>query len=264
MKYCNKCGLEKQTSEFSINSAKLCKLCKNKQAATMRNALSARENIIYAVRQICRTCGIDKPVADFNRKNVCVSGLNLHCRDCTKTSNKRRVDKIAETRVTLPDQTKVCFICKEVKLVSEFASSNYQSDGLLGICVPCQKVERKNYVSRQKKNDPRRYSADSMYRRMIYRVKQFGLKCNLMKADIYEMVEQLTYCPILGIPFNWSYSGKTATFGSPSLDKIDPTLGYVKGNAQIISYRANRLKRDASLQELVQLRDWAARRLAVA
>lgn len=29
-----------------------------------------------------------------------------------------------------------------------------------------------------------------------------------------------------------------------------PELGYVKGNVRVISYRANALKRDASVQEL--------------
>jgi hypothetical protein len=37
---------------------------------------------------------------------------------------------------------------------------------------------------------------------------------------------------------------------SPSLDRIVPELGYVKGNVRVISDRANRIKRDATLEEL--------------
>ena len=36
---------------------------------------------------------------------------------------------------------------------------------------------------------------------------------------------------------------------SPSLDRIVPELGYVKGNIRVISNRANHLKSDATLEE---------------
>jgi hypothetical protein len=37
---------------------------------------------------------------------------------------------------------------------------------------------------------------------------------------------------------------------SPSLDRIDNALGYVKGNVRIISFRANALRSNATLEEL--------------
>lgn len=37
---------------------------------------------------------------------------------------------------------------------------------------------------------------------------------------------------------------------SPSLDRIDNRLGYVKGNVIVVSHRANAIKRDATLDEL--------------
>jgi hypothetical protein len=37
---------------------------------------------------------------------------------------------------------------------------------------------------------------------------------------------------------------------SPSLDRIDTSKGYVKGNVWVISWRANKLKSDATLAEL--------------
>jgi hypothetical protein len=38
-----------------------------------------------------------------------------------------------------------------------------------------------------------------------------------------------------------------------SLDRIDNTKGYVPGNVVVVSYRANRIKSDATAQELLRI-----------
>lgn len=58
-------------------------------------------------------------------------------------------------------------------------------------------------------------------------------------------------CPVLGIPL--VRTGGKRTSNSPSLDRIIPELGYVKGNVIVISWRANRIKSDASIDELCKV-----------
>ena len=53
-------------------------------------------------------------------------------------------------------------------------------------------------------------------------------------------------CPVLGI--NLVLRGTRDA--APSLDRLIPALGYVKGNIRVISFRANRLKSDASVDEI--------------
>ena len=58
-------------------------------------------------------------------------------------------------------------------------------------------------------------------------------------------------CPVLGIPL-FKGVGKQ-TRNSPTLDRIDTTKGYVKGNVAVISLRANSLKQDATVEMLEKL-----------
>lgn len=62
-----------------------------------------------------------------------------------------------------------------------------------------------------------------------------------------------TVCPVLGIPIKLE---DTYTDNVPTIDRIVPTLGYVFGNVAVISNRANRLKSDATAEELRQIADW--------
>lgn len=54
-------------------------------------------------------------------------------------------------------------------------------------------------------------------------------------------------CPVLGMKLEQGGRGNPS---SPSLDKLIPSLGYVKGNVRVISARANSLKNNATLEEL--------------
>ena len=53
------------------------------------------------------------------------------------------------------------------------------------------------------------------------------------------------YCPILGIKID----AKLGKDHRPSFDKVIPEHGYLKGNVQIISYKANRLKSNMHIKD---------------
>ena len=66
-------------------------------------------------------------------------------------------------------------------------------------------------------------------------------------------------CPVFHTPFEWGKSGLgrgRAKPNGPTLDRIEPNLGYVKGNVAFISYRANRLKDDGTMQDHYDIADW--------
>lgn len=90
---------------------------------------------------------------------------------------------------------------------------------------------------------------------MIREARQRAKKKNIpfdIDAD-YLRLNIPSHCPIFGTPLEWSTYrglGRCALPNSPSLDRIDPAKGYVKGNVWIISNKANTIKSNATHEEL--------------
>ena len=78
------------------------------------------------------------------------------------------------------------------------------------------------------------------------RAKAKGLDFDIEVSDI--IIPQ--FCPLLNIPITVQVGHKCRHPGAPSLDRIKNHLGYVKGNILVVSWRANFLKSDATIEEL--------------
>lgn len=63
-----------------------------------------------------------------------------------------------------------------------------------------------------------------------------------------------TKCPVFNVPFVEGVGGFHKW--APSIDKIEITKGYVRGNIQVISFLANTMKRDATKTELRKFAEW--------
>ncbi len=160
---------------------------------------------------------------------------------------------------------KTCVKCKIEKSKAEFYSNKAQPCGLDSYCKICkreiQKIIRDKYrlrINKQKrdkvKNDPeyaKRVSEQSkksywknVHTRLVYTCKT---RCKQRNIHFDLKVEDITipeYCPILGAKLD---KGRYA----PSLDRIKPELGYIKGNVRVISKKANTMKNDANFKELL-------------
>lgn len=93
-----------------------------------------------------------------------------------------------------------------------------------------------------------------MWGRIKHRAKKSGVLFNLEVRDIVIPA----VCPVLGIPLQPGgvLHSRAPTENSPSLDRFKPLVGYVRGNVRVISQRANRLKNNATAEELERVAKW--------
>lgn len=108
----------------------------------------------------------------------------------------------------------------------------------------------KEYYKKLKLSKPIPSHAMHMWTETKKKCKYKNIAFDIQVADI-KIPEE---CPILGISFCYEKWSEYA----PSLDRVNPKLGYIKGNICVISKRANRLKQDCLLEELQKLVDYVA------
>ena len=89
------------------------------------------------------------------------------------------------------------------------------------------------------------------------RAKREKIPFDLTLQDLIEIATD--ECPIFHTPFIWGSAklgkGKT-TANTPQLDRIQPELGYVRGNIAFLSRKANKMKDDGTMQEHYDIADW--------
>lgn len=75
-----------------------------------------------------------------------------------------------------------------------------------------------------------------------HRAIKKNFEFNITVADL----DWPTHCPILEVPLTWDGD----RWDSPSIDRVDSSKGYVKGNVRIISTLANAMKAHATNEQL--------------
>lgn len=139
---------------------------------------------------------------------------------------------------------KYCRDCQTDKDKSEFYHKQ-------AICKACTGVRNKLYREsnsvKMREYDRARYESEwarQAWHSARRRAAAAELPFNIAPEDI--VVPEL--CPVLGIPI-FLTRGKAGP-NAPSLDRIIPEDGYVRGNVIVVSWRANRLRSDGTSAEL--------------
>ena len=186
----------------------------------------------------CPKCGEDKAPEEFGRVG---RYLAAYCRPCRRQYQREQNGLVAV------QEGRSCGKCQRDGLTGlDFYTSNPEC------CKKCYNAAAKEIRARKRLGlkkarraaghilDPRYY----MLKGARARALEHGWEFDITLEDI---VIPAT-CPVLGIILE-PCEGK-ARDCSPSVDRIESAYGYIRGNVRVISYRANLLKNNATIEEL--------------
>jgi hypothetical protein len=157
-------------------------------------------------------------------------------------------------KITVVNGTKPCSSCKNVLPLTSYHKDGTTSTGYRGRCKACARQQRKptttlqNQLSHRKHKDKRnKQSADyahsfhgrstMMFLQAKKRAERSGMVCSISVEWIKnKWTEQGGRCLLTGIPFDLSRPTERdhSNPHSPSIDRIDSTLGYTPGNTRLV------------------------------
>lgn len=182
----------------------------------------------------CLHCLVSKDDSNFGQK------YKKACSCCTK-----EIDRLAALGLRL------CRKCGKEQSLDKYKKCRHV----------CKKCNVQNELLRKKEDGSmaawrQTHQENVILTRIKGRCSQKGLAFGLELSDI--IIPE--FCPILGMKLQKSYIKGHPLPSSPSVDRIDSSKGYVKGNIAIISFRANRIKNDATQEELQKILDYVKTR----
>ena len=163
--------------------------------------------------------------------------------------------------------TKICNQCKIEKKIDDFYESKKS------VCKKClsenyennknnykekAKQHWKKYFkkNRDKINERKRergrkrrekYPERELIESAKKRAKKNNLDFNITEEDVFIPNK----CPLLGLELRKNEN--RVKDNSPSLDRIDNSKGYIKGNVRVVSFLANKLKSNHSRNEIKEI-----------
>ena len=163
------------------------------------------------MNKICNECNLEKPIEMFGVNKSCKDGYNNKCKEC-----KNKLAAISRD--------------KNREKINEKYREKYANNPEF---KKHRKEIQKNSYEKKKENEPLYYA----YMGAKSRAKSNNLDFNIDLDDL--ILPKI--CPLLEIPFVLN-TGRDNHPGTPSIDRIVPELGYIKGNVKVISYKANTMK----------------------
>jgi hypothetical protein len=110
------------------------------------------------------------------------------------------------------------------------------------------KERMREYNKQYRRDDRAIHFVRTMLIQAKDRAKRKGMPFDITVDDLIVP----THCPYLGVELllKSSYRGNPRRDNLATIDRIDNTKGYTKGNVQIISHLANMMKNHATMEQL--------------
>jgi hypothetical protein len=193
----------------------------------------------------CIKCGISKQLTEFYKSAKSKDGVHSYCQECHRAIGRDygRENKDKRRERYLNDRENPEFQQKkkeyDAKRHAELMAARAAKQRAWALANP-EKISEIGRKTRAKKQ------LLYIYRNIRKRAKARGMEFDIDYADI--IVPDV--CPIFGKPLLMNATIDDYDF-APSVDRIDSTKGYVKGNVQVISRLANCMKWTATREQLL-------------
>ncbi len=144
---------------------------------------------------------------------------------------------------------KVCQGCEENLPTECFPlRKDIKKPTLRPYCHTCANKSQKARYTHHRKTNPFKHRCTRAKSRASYLDVPFDLTPEYLE-EIWTGI-----CPVLGVEIKLSTDRKDEY--AAELDRFNPKFGYVQDNVNFLSRKANRLKNNASLEELENLCKW--------
>ena len=140
-------------------------------------------------------------------------------------------------------EEKQCSVCKKVLPITKFYRHPGMIDGRRPDCKYCDSIrKRKIHVKNPE---------ISAFTNLKHRAKRKNIPMELTREHLKKAFPNDMICPALGIKMEVGENNRIVN--SPSIDRIIPEKGYVPGNIIVVSNKANRIKTDATPDEIIKV-----------
>lgn len=157
-KLCSQCKEVKPSTSFSVDLGEVsglhsyCIECKqNYDKITKKKyrlKLRERETIVIPKEKYCSTCGVTKHFNLFSKNKNFKDGLNCQCKECVNFYNKNNNFKNKNLKCKVAPKNRICYKCKQNKLIYEFRQDGTNKCGYSYSCKTCDSIQSKKYLEK--------------------------------------------------------------------------------------------------------------------
>lgn len=184
------------------------------------------------MKKKCSICKIEKDITEFRKHKSCKNGRSGWCKKCATEYSKQYKRDNSE------------------KIAAQRRKRYAETRGL----------EVKEREEKRRELHPVRVRAQTLRSGILERARKTGCEIDkeLFTTEyFFDILNKNKFCPCCGREFDVTYKKNGMRKDtSPSVDKVIPSKGYTAGNVAIICWRCNRIKCDATAEELYKIADW--------
>ena len=164
----------------------------------------------------------------------------------SEEQKKKHIERVRKYSASLSEEQKEKYKKKKIEYRASLSEEQRKRK---------REYDRKRYASFDL-DQRRNRKIGHMYCHAKKRAEDRNLPFNIIKQDIADAWPKDDYCPALRIALRIRRGNTGPTDNSPSLDRVIPHLGYVKGNIAVVSRLANQIMSSARRSEVIKVGKW--------